>query len=417
MSSPEKLRKPVGENALENREKPLSGKVALVTGSSRDIGEAITLALVQEGVQIIGNYRDKKKRAEKVLMAIEQMDGRGDFVQADITIAQERERLQETLVESFGGKLDYLILNTSGNQETARLVCVEANNALIDEFLPHMNTGGRIILLQSVPGHYSKQLERLGKMPSFYDSIAQAKCEGEQLLRKRIPEYQEKGVSFVVVCPPEVEDTSNIRLFKKYDVSVSEKHAEISDMLGIPRTVTSKDVGEKVAELLKRKDLPQGYVELFGDVLDARSVLSEWYGDNAIFVDTLEASGENKGIGRLIVANAYTQGHFNEGIGMRVLPGHITIEAAAQVLGLIALNGKIDKNSMPLFQAINRVKFAKAAIPGEGLRINAEITDISKRGFRGSAIITNMEGQKVAEIEGLSAIVVSKDLARRLLRG
>lgn len=402
---------------VENRERPLRGKVALVTGSSRDIGAGIAVALAKEGVQIIGNYREKTRRAEDVIKEIEKMDVYTEFVQADITVPEERQKLEQTLDKSFGGKLDILVLNTSGTAQTARQVCVSANNALVDEFLPQMNEGGKIILMQSVPGHFASQLRGLNKMPSFYDSIAEAKYEGEQTLRSRRSEFQEKGVSLVVVCPPEVEDTSNMRIFRRLDKSVSDKHAEISDMLGIPKTVTTKDVGEKVAELLKRRDLPMGYVELFGNVLDARSILSQWYGDNAIFVDTLEIIDENHGIGRMIVAKEYTRGHFNKKVGMSVFPGHIMTEAAAQTLGLIALNGKIDENSMPLFQGIGEVKFSKTAGVGEGLKINAEVNERTRRGFVGDATITNIQDEKVAEVTGLKALVVNKDVARRLLRG
>ena len=50
-------RQPTGQDNLENRERSLAGKVALITGSSRDIGAEIAKALAIEGVNIIGNYR------------------------------------------------------------------------------------------------------------------------------------------------------------------------------------------------------------------------------------------------------------------------------------------------------------------------------------------------------------------------
>jgi len=413
MGSPEELRKPLGENALENRERPLEGKVALITGSGRDIGAGIATALALEGVAVIGNYREKAKRADALQASLSSKGAKTEFVQADITVPEDREKLQGALQESFGGKLDWLILNASG---PTRDINVIANNALVTELLPYINTGGKIILMQSIGGHYQRQLEGLDKIPHFYEPVAEAKHEGEQILRSRIPEFQQRGVSFFVVCPPEVEDTSNMMVFKRGDPLVSEKHAEISDMLGIPRTVSIKDVGEKVVELLKREDLPMGYVELFSDVLDARSVLSEWYGDNAIFVDTLEMTSVDQGVGRMVVAKDYTKGHFNERVGQEILPGHVMIEAAAQTLGLIALRGKADNNTMPMFQEVS-AKFLKAARPGDGLRIYGEVTERTRRGFAGNVNIANMRDEMVAEIMGIKALVVDKNIAMRLLRG
>lgn len=253
--------------SLESRERPLSGKVALITGSSRDIGAAIAVYLAEEGVSILGNYLKNPKPAERTRMVIEQMDGFVEFIQADITVSQDRERIANTLDGSCGGKLDILVLNTSGNKDTARNVCVEGNNALVDMFLPKMREGGVIVLLQSVPGHFYDKLRELDKVPDFYEPIAKAKYEGEQLLRLRIPEFQDKGVSFIIVCPPVVEDTFNVRVgFRRMDKNSSflKKHAEISDMLGLPRVVTTEDVGKKVVDIvIKCKDVPMGYVELF----------------------------------------------------------------------------------------------------------------------------------------------------------
>ncbi len=280
MGSPEELRKPLQENALENRERPLEGKVALVTGSSRDIGGEIAIRLVEDGCEVVGSYREKHERAEKIRIAIEQIQGYivapkekiGEihFVQGDIRDPKIREELKDTL-DKLGRKLDFLILNSAGTKETVRQVSVTANNALVDMFLPNMEKGGKIIFMQSVPGHFYPKLLGLNKMPDFYDLVAKAKYDGEQLLLSRIPEFEEKGISFLVVCPPTVSDTANIRMFdreskRKYGVTATEKHAEISDMFGVPRSVEIKDVGQKVIELLKRKDLPQGYVERFCNV-------------------------------------------------------------------------------------------------------------------------------------------------------
>ena len=254
-------RQPTGQDNLENRERSLAGKVALITGSSRDIGAEIAKALAIEGVNIIGNYRNKKKRADEVQKTLRSFGVTSEFVQADITDEDDRNKLIETAQNLFGGKVDILVLNASG---PSRDINVNAANSLVDEFLPIMPKGSTIILMQSVPGHFEPQLEELFITPEFYRPIAKAKHEGEESLRSRLKEFKEKGISFIVVCPPEVSDTANMRVFKsRYDVLISDKQAKISEMLGLPGVVTKEQVGKKVAELLKRKDLPTGYVEFF----------------------------------------------------------------------------------------------------------------------------------------------------------
>jgi predicted metal-dependent hydrolase len=125
-----------------------------------------------------------------------------------------------------------------------------------------MPKGSTIVLMQSVPGHYQPEIG-VDLMPEFYASVAKTKYAGERSLRNRMKEFEEKGINFIVVCPPEVSDTSNMALFKRKDPQISQKHAEISNKYGLPEKVTKEQVGEKVAELLKRQNLPMGHIEFF----------------------------------------------------------------------------------------------------------------------------------------------------------
>lgn len=72
----------------------LIGKTALVTGSSKGIGEAIAKKLALEQVSVIVHGRDKA-RADKVAEEIILLGGKAYVVTGDLTRDDEVQRLVE----------------------------------------------------------------------------------------------------------------------------------------------------------------------------------------------------------------------------------------------------------------------------------------------------------------------------------
>ncbi len=83
-------------------------KTAIVTGGSRGIGRAISLALGNLGWQVVINYNTNRQAAEETLKAIK--TGSGIAVQANIAEAEDRERLVQQALETFG-RIDLLVNN------------------------------------------------------------------------------------------------------------------------------------------------------------------------------------------------------------------------------------------------------------------------------------------------------------------
>jgi 3-oxoacyl-[acyl-carrier protein] reductase len=81
---------------------PLSGKIALVTGSSQGIGRATALYLAKSGAEIALNYRNKLSAAEEVKATIEEMGRRCIAIQADVSQDEEVTRLFTKANESLG---------------------------------------------------------------------------------------------------------------------------------------------------------------------------------------------------------------------------------------------------------------------------------------------------------------------------
>ena len=63
----------------------LEGRVALVTGSSRGIGEAIALRLAQEGAKVAVNYHTGEEAAARVVEAIAASGGDAVSIGADVS--------------------------------------------------------------------------------------------------------------------------------------------------------------------------------------------------------------------------------------------------------------------------------------------------------------------------------------------
>src|SRR5271165_395632 len=63
----------------------LQKKVAIVTGASRGIGQAIAEALANDGARIVINYARNKGAAEDLVRRIERNGGQALAVQADVS--------------------------------------------------------------------------------------------------------------------------------------------------------------------------------------------------------------------------------------------------------------------------------------------------------------------------------------------
>jgi 3-oxoacyl-[acyl-carrier protein] reductase len=65
--------------------KKLSGKIALVTGSSRGIGRAVVERLSREGASVVINYLSSSDTAEEIVAAITADGGTAVALQADVS--------------------------------------------------------------------------------------------------------------------------------------------------------------------------------------------------------------------------------------------------------------------------------------------------------------------------------------------
>jgi citronellol/citronellal dehydrogenase len=97
----------------------LKGRVAIVTGASRGIGEAIAARLAQEGAHVVASARTAEEGESRLpgtlhdtVDRIKRAGGEARFIKADLAQASERERLVEETVDAYG-PVDILVNNAA----------------------------------------------------------------------------------------------------------------------------------------------------------------------------------------------------------------------------------------------------------------------------------------------------------------
>jgi 3-oxoacyl-[acyl-carrier protein] reductase len=101
--------------------RPLTGKVALVTGAARGIGEQIARVLARDGATVVGV--DVPQAADDLIRLTRDLDG--DYLTLDITAKDAPQRIAQHLTRSHGG-VDVLVHN-AGITRDKRLANMDAD--------------------------------------------------------------------------------------------------------------------------------------------------------------------------------------------------------------------------------------------------------------------------------------------------
>jgi 3-oxoacyl-[acyl-carrier protein] reductase len=94
----------------------LAGRVAVVTGSARNIGRAIAIALAAGGAAVVVNARRALQDAEAVAETIRSAGGRAVAHVADVSDPEAAAALIAAAIDRFG-RLDVLVNNASVRRE------------------------------------------------------------------------------------------------------------------------------------------------------------------------------------------------------------------------------------------------------------------------------------------------------------
>ncbi|MEO7124463.1 MAG: SDR family oxidoreductase [Lacisediminihabitans sp.] len=241
----------------------LSGKRALVTGSSRGIGADTAAYLADAGASVVINFRNKEKRALQLVSKIEASGGTAIAVGADLTDATSVTAMFDTVTDAWGG-LDILVLNASGGMEAgmaedyAMQLNRDAQVNLLTSAIPLLAPGSRVVFVTSHQAHFIKTVET---MPEYLP-VALSKRAGEDALRAQIPRLDDAGIEFVVVSGDMIEGTITATLLERANPGAIGARKEAAGRL--------YNVGEFAAEiaLAAVEAIPADHTRYVGDVSD-----------------------------------------------------------------------------------------------------------------------------------------------------
>jgi len=94
--------------------KTLEGKVAIVTGGSRDIGRAVSEKLAASGAKVVVNYFRSPKDGDATVQAIESAGGTAIAVAGDMTQQADVGNLIAATRKAYGDSIDILVNNVGG---------------------------------------------------------------------------------------------------------------------------------------------------------------------------------------------------------------------------------------------------------------------------------------------------------------
>jgi 3-oxoacyl-[acyl-carrier protein] reductase len=93
----------------------LSGRVALVTGSTTGLGKAMAIALGRAGAKVALNFQNNTQRAEKAFAEFKAAGGEGMLVRGDVSSEAEVPRIVAEITKTLG-PVDILVLNATPAQ-------------------------------------------------------------------------------------------------------------------------------------------------------------------------------------------------------------------------------------------------------------------------------------------------------------
>jgi len=231
---------------------PLSGRIAIVTGASGEIGRAAAVALARGGADVLVGFHDNKEGAEETEKLVRETGARAALCSVDLTGAEGAKALFEFAEKELGGF--HILVHAAGtlkeaplgftsdelwremldaNLRAAFLVAREASKRFeaAARSSPDKKTFGRVVFISSAAA-------KTGDLTRGAYAAAKGGVLG--LTRSLARELARLGVTANAVCPGPVETAMTSGLDEK-------RRAELAARIPLARFALPEEVAAAIA--------------------------------------------------------------------------------------------------------------------------------------------------------------------------
>ncbi|KRQ28165.1 MULTISPECIES: SDR family oxidoreductase [Mycobacteroides] len=241
-------------------ERPLAGKVAVITGASANMGAALARTLAHDGARIVVHYRsdNKKEPAAEVVRQIQKDGGEAVSFQADLTVPENCTKLADAAFEAFG-RWDILI-NTAG-----MIVRKPLADITEEEYDGVFNTNAKTVFFMMREA--ARRMADDGRILSFvttmvgalaptYSAYAGSKAPVEHFTKALAKEVGGRGITVNCIAPGPLQTSffypaeSDDNIAWLQSMSINGKIGRGDDILPVARLLVLPESGWTTAQTI-----------------------------------------------------------------------------------------------------------------------------------------------------------------------
>ena len=234
----------------------LEGRVALITGASRGIGQGIAKSMAEEGANIVVNYQRNKAGAEQTASDVEVLGAKALLYQANVQNYDEVQAMVDKAVETFG-TVDILV-NNAGQHYSKSIMAEDAMDVFHDVYGTHI--AGSFYCTQAVLPHMKEQkrgdihfISSLATQQLWPDewAYASAKAWMGTFVKTISKELSWHGIRVNAIAPTIVESDMGLKLV--LDWAQIDDPRNLDGIVPFDRLIQPYDVGNMCVWLCSDK--------------------------------------------------------------------------------------------------------------------------------------------------------------------